>query len=81
MIAVTPICPHQPRLSPTVLPATARSIVDVQMPTRRPVRAVCDGREVGHVRRVEVATSGEATLAFLEGHDFTSRLIRKLLHP
>jgi NAD+ kinase len=81
VIAVTPICPHLPRLSPIVLPATARSTVDVQMPQRRPVRCVADGREVGNVRRVEVATGGEATLAFLEGHDFTSRLIRKLLHP
>jgi hypothetical protein len=48
----------------------------------RPVRAVADGRQVDRVRTVEVSIgSSEVRLAYLQGHDFTSRMIRKLLRP
>ena len=80
-MTVTPICPHTPKLSPIVLPLSARAKVEVQMATIRPVRAVADGREVNRVRTVEIAHDGRATIAWLDGHDFTSRMIRKLLHP
>lgn len=80
VITVTPICPHLPRLPPVALPVTARARVEVLHPEFRPVRAVADGRELNRVRAVEVFRSGtQVKLAYLEGHDFTSRMIRKLL--
>lgn len=82
VMAVAPICPHLPRLSPFVLPETAQATVEVEQPDRRPVRAVADGREHNHVRRVDIALGPQQVkLAYFEGHDFTSRMIRKLLHP
>jgi NAD+ kinase len=79
-LSVTPICPHQPRLSPLVLPETASAHVVVRSPEKRPVRAVADGRVVNDVASVEIVLGpGLASLAYFEGHDFTGRLIRKLL--
>ena len=81
-LVVTPICPHRPRLAPFALPATARARVDILDGDRRPVRAVADGRAVNAVTRVSIADEGaEVRLATLAGHDFTSRMIRKILHP
>lgn len=82
ILAVTPICPHQPRLSPFILPARKQAQVDVQVPERRPVRAVADGRDLGLVTHVEVGV-GERTvrLAYAASHDFTSELVRKIIHP
>lgn len=77
---VTPICAHRPRLAPLALPADARATVDVHAVETRPVRAVADGRETDHVVKVEVGFSDETVeLAYLEGHDFTRTLVRKLL--
>jgi len=82
VLAVTPICPHLPRLSPFALPERSRIDVRVQHPDRRPVRAVADGR---YVARVEIVSIGvdrdELRLAYLDGHDFTTRMVRKILHP
>lgn len=79
---VTPTCPHSPRLHPFALPPTARARVDVGAPERRPVRAVTDGRSVEHVRTVEVGLGAQhVRLAYLRDHDFTARMIRKILHP
>jgi NAD+ kinase len=81
-LVVTPICPHAPRLHPFALPATARARVDVHDGDRRPVRAVADGRAVENVCHVELGYDGsEVRLAYLRGHDFTSRMVRKILHP
>lgn len=82
ILAVTPICPHQPRLSPFILPARKQAQILVQVPERRPVRAVADGRDLGLVTRVEVGV-GEKTvrLAYAADHDFTSELVRKIIHP
>ncbi len=82
VLSVTPICPHLPRLSPVALPAASRARVQVRRPEHRPVRAVADGREVNHISAVEVGYGSEVVqLAYLEGHDFTARMVRKLLHP
>lgn len=81
-LVVTPICPHAPRLHPFALPATARARVDVHVHERRPVRAVADGRSVEDVVRAEVFYNGtEVKLGYLADHDFTSRMVRKILHP
>lgn len=76
---VTPICPHSPRLSPFSLPAGSVVEVEVLEPEIRPARAVCDGVEQGRVRRLAVRGADDVRLAFLEGHDFTGTLVRKIL--
>lgn len=81
-LQVTPICPHRPRLSPFVLPPTARVEVEVQQHAWRPVRAVADGRGVDHVARVSLSLSSDVVrLAYLEGHDFTQQMMRKIVNP
>jgi len=82
VLAVTPICPHLPRLSPFALPEQSRIELEVQHPERRPVRAVADGRHVGRVQHVTIGLgNGDLRLAYLDGHDFTTRMVRKILHP
>ena len=78
-IHVTPICPHSPRLSPFSLPAEAMVEIEVLDPDLRPARAVCDGVEHGLLRRLSVAAGSDVRLGFLEGHDFTGTLVRKIL--
>lgn len=80
LIGVTPICPHLPRMSPLVLPPESEARVIVHQTEHRPVRAVVDGRDIADVRSVQVRVAkGEVRLAHLAGHDFTARMIRKLL--
>jgi NAD+ kinase len=82
VLAVTPICPHKPRLAPFALPATARVDIEVQKGAYRPVRAVADGRDTDHVESVHLALSQEKVrLAYFLDHDFTSLMVRKILHP
>lgn len=82
VLAVTPICPHLPRLSPFALPVGSRIDVTVQSHEHRPVRAVADGRQVAEVTRVSLELADhELRLAHLPEHDFTTRMVRKILHP
>lgn len=82
VLAVTPICPHKPRLAPFALPATARVEIEVQKGQYRPVRAVADGRDTDNVSSVHLALSTEKVrLAYFLNHDFTSLMVRKILHP
>jgi len=79
-VHVTPICPHAPRLSPLSLPE--RTVVEVQVldPDTRPVRVVADGVDLGDVVHIRVVPADrDVRLAFLEGHDFTATLVRKIL--
>ena len=79
-LQVTPIAPHGPRLSPTVLPLDVAIEIEALQPERRPVRAVADGIEVGPIVHMTVQrTSPDVVLGFLEGHRFTRALIRKVL--
>lgn len=74
------INPHVPRLPPIALPR--ESVIDVEVIDghRRPVRGVSDGQEHAEVRRVRIRDAhSDVHLAFLEGHDFTATLVRKLL--
>ncbi len=78
---ITPIAPHAPRLSPMVLPLDSVVEIVAHVPERRPVRAVCDGVEQGEVVRMRVARGPhDVRLAFVEGHAFTSTLVRKVLN-
>lgn len=82
ILTVTPICPHLPRLPPFALPEGSHIEVEVQHPDRRPVRAVADGRHLARVAKVSIRVSDRALrLAYLPGHDFTARMVQKILHP
>ncbi len=79
-VAVTPISPHRPRLTPLVLPLHAVVELEALDLHRRPVRAVADGVDLGPVARIRVEDAqNEVRLAFLESHDFTRALFRKVL--
>ncbi len=79
-IHVTPICPFSPRLIPIALPLTSRVRIEPLSRTQRPVRAVADGIGYPQVQRLEIRNSGlDVRLAYLEGHDFTATLFRKVL--
>ncbi len=82
LLKITPICPHKPRLTAFDLPPLATVRVEVDLPARRPVRAVVDGQETEHVAAVEVAHSERRVrLAFLPDHDFTVHLLHKIVRP
>ena len=82
MMSVTPICAHHPRLPPFVLPKASVVAVDVHPSPYRPVRVSADGRQIEDVRRLVVRFADrEVRLAYLDGHDFTGRMLRKILHP
>lgn len=81
-IQVTAICPHTPRLAPLLLPPDARIEVEVLDAERRPARVVTDGVELGPAQRLSIRYAQRtARLCFLPGHDFTTTLVRKILHP
>ncbi len=82
LLAVTPIAPHHPRLAPFLLPDRARANVRVIDAFRRPVRAVADGRTLDDIVSCSlVARDAKVHIAWLEGPDFTERMITKILHP
>lgn len=77
---VTPICAHTPRLAPFLLPAGSQVEIEVLRADLRPVRAFADGQELGAIERATVRpTTQRVRLAFLAGHDFTGKLIDKIL--
>lgn len=79
-VHVTPICPHTPRLSPFTLPEGVRIDVEVLDGELRPARAASDGVNHGPVSRLQVEMAhADVKLAFLDGHDLTGTLIRKIL--
>ena len=81
-LQVTPICPHVPRLSSFVLPPTAQARVEVHQPDFRAVRAVADGRAIDHVVSVDLFLSERSVhLCYLDDHDFTRQMLRKIIHP
>lgn len=80
-IHLTPICPHTPRLASLVLPLDARIRIEALDPTLRRARAVADGIPFDDARVVEIARADdEVRLLFREGHDFTTTLVRKIIH-
>jgi NAD+ kinase len=79
-LTVTPICPHLPRLPPITLPRGSRAEAKVLHPEKRPVRAVVDGRQLEDVVQLEAALGDDRLcLVYMEGHDFTARMIDKLM--
>ena len=81
-IHLTPICAHAPRLAPLTLPPDSHIRVQVLSSDKRPVRAVSDGVDHGAVQSLVVRQDAQGIkLAFLEGHNFTGALFRKILTP
>jgi len=81
-LQITPICPHQPRLTPFALPPTARAAVDVVHHEWRPVRAVTDGRAIDDVVSMRVRLSERNVhLCYLDDHDFMRQMLTKVLRP
>lgn len=82
VLQVTPICPHRPKIPSVALPADASAEVEVTSHEFRPVRAVADGRAIDHVRRVRIHLAAAGVrLAYLEHHDFTGQMLRKIIQP
>lgn len=79
-IHITPICPRSPRLVPVVVPMGARVEVWPMNPESRPVRAVADWVGFPNIRHLVVRDAhSDVQLAFLDDHDFTGTLVRKVL--
>lgn len=82
LIQLTAICPHAPKMAPLNLPHGAAVSVENLFSERRPTRLVCDGFDHPDVVRIQVRdAASDVRLAFLEGHDLTSTLVRKILLP
>ena len=82
LLQLTPICPHSPKMAPLNLPHDATVSVENLFRRRRPTRLVCDGFDHPDVASIRVQdANSDVRLAFLEGHDLTSTLVRKILLP
>lgn len=80
LMQVTPISPHHPRLPALVVPPGSHISVETVDPERRPVRAVADGVDTCRIAQLHVTLeTSSLSLGFLNGADFTQRLVEKLL--
>jgi NAD+ kinase len=80
VLQITPICAHHPNLPPIIVPITAEVKVHTEEGSKRPVRAVADGRGHPNVKSVTVGVSDKALrLAYFKGNNFTDRLVNKVL--
>jgi len=78
MLAVTPISPFRPRRwRGALLPDTARVMIRVIDPERRPVAAVADHAEVRSVRDVEIRMDHSISMQMLfdPGHSLDERIL------
>jgi len=78
LLALTPISPFRPRRwRGALLPNTARLVIDVVEPDKRPVSAVADHFEIRDVQRVEIeqARHIELLMMFDPGHDLDERIL------
>lgn len=77
---ITPICPRNPRLPSILVPMTSRVEVTPLDTSRRPVRGVVDWLGYPDLAHLAVEDAhADVRLAFLEGHDFTATMFRKVL--
>jgi NAD+ kinase len=84
LLAVTAISPFRPRRwRGALLPNTARIVIHVNDPIKRPVSAVADYTEVRDVRRVEVweDTERSLTLLFDPEHNLEERILKEQFVP
>jgi NAD+ kinase len=80
ILAMTAICPHHPRLAPVILPESSQILVEVLDVDKRPVRGVNDGRTADGAIHATIRIIPERVhFAWLEGHDLTTRMVRKIM--
>ena len=78
LLALTPISPFRPRRwNGALLPDRSRIQLRVREPSKRPVSAVADQKEVRDVAEVtlEIAREAELTLLFDPGHALDERIV------
>jgi NAD+ kinase len=78
LLALTPISPFRPRRwNGALLPDRSRIQLRVREPSKRPVSAVADQKEVRDVAEVtlEIARESELTLLFDPGHALDERIV------
>ena len=78
LLALTPISPFRPRRwRGALLPNTARVVVEVLEPEKRPVSAVADHTEIRFVQKVDVveASGVSLNLMFDPGHTLDERIL------
>lgn len=78
LLALTPISPFRPRRwRGALLPNSARLVIEVVEPDKRPVSAVADHFETRDVERVEIeqARHIELLMMFDPGHDLDERIL------
>ena len=78
-IHITPISPHTPRLRSLIVPPDSVIRIEALTPERRPLQAVSDGFSHGEACEAVIRLADEVRLAFLERHNFTEMLVRKIL--
>jgi NAD+ kinase len=78
-IHITPISPHTPRLRSLIVPPSSVIRIEALVPERRPLQAVSDGFSHGEACLAEIRLADSVQLAFLERHNFTETLVRKIL--
>ena len=77
---VTPICPHSPRLRSFLVPQEADISITALHPRRRPAQAVGDGISYGEAHTLQISCApNQAHIAFLDSHNFTETMVRKVL--
>ena len=78
---ITPICPHSPRLRSFLVPLDSSIDITALHPQRRPTQAVSDGISHGEAKQLHISCSAKkAQLIFLDSHNFTETMVRKVLH-
>lgn len=84
VLALTPISPFRPRRwRGALLPTTARIVLEVRQPQKRPVSAVADFREVRNVTRVEIEQDSTVgmRLMFDPEHRLSERILTEQFLP
>lgn len=78
LLALTPISPFRPRRwRGALLANTARIVIDVLEPNKRPVSAVADSAETRFVTRVDIAEARDVDILMLfdPGHSLDERIL------
>ena len=77
---ITPICPHSPRLRSFLVPLNSKIDIKAIDAHRRPTQAVTDGFSHGETHSLHVSSSPlDAQFIFLDSHNFTETMVRKVL--
>ena len=80
LMHLTAICPHVPRFPPISLPLDSVVEVEVLDSHKRPARVVTDGIDHPEAMRLKIVhAQDDIRLAFLDQHDATATLIRKVI--